>query len=132
LKLTDSRRSVKKKFETLYVKTGFTLGLEEKLFTALTHPICFSVFHHTVHYTGDPGARHLAGTGLKDAEVHATITQAIQKSIAGVLSIGEFWWGQVTVRGQDIIFHAYSISATRIHVGERKAKSTLGKKVKKN
>lgn len=69
-----------------------------------------------VEVTFGHGARHLAGTGLREAAVEGAIRTRVVSIVAASSSTGEFW-GRVTVSGQTLLYRAYTLASNRIHVG---------------
>ena len=62
------------------------------------------------------GARHLAGTGLAQAEVEGAIGAAVRSTVASADSTG-YWWGRVVVQGQTIEYRAWTLAQDAIHIG---------------
>ena len=62
------------------------------------------------------GARHLAGTGLKAAEVESAISRRILEDVAGASVTGNFR-GRVEVGGKLIEYRAFTLSPGKINVG---------------
>jgi hypothetical protein len=63
------------------------------------------------------GARHLAGTGLNQAEVEAAIKQDVQASVKNATQPTGNFWGRVNVSGQTIEYRAYTLPNGTINVG---------------
>jgi RHS repeat-associated protein len=63
------------------------------------------------------GARHLVGTGLSQAEVEASIQAQVAQQAARGASLGEEWWGTVSVNGQTIQYRAYVLPDGTVNVG---------------
>jgi len=63
------------------------------------------------------GQRHLQGTGLATADVHATITEHIVSSLGRASHVGESFFGRVTVRGQMIEYRARHLGDGDVNVG---------------
>ncbi|HEY8470575.1 MAG TPA: RHS repeat-associated core domain-containing protein [Longimicrobiales bacterium] len=61
------------------------------------------------------GARHLAGTGLRQADVEAAIRQQISGQVVRASETGSFW-GRVVVNDWTIEYRAFTLP-DRIHVG---------------
>jgi RHS repeat-associated protein len=62
------------------------------------------------------GARHLAGTGLSQAEVEGAIGTAVRSTVASADSTG-YWWGRILLQGQTIEYRAWTLAQDAIHVG---------------
>ncbi|HEY5943619.1 MAG TPA: RHS repeat-associated core domain-containing protein [Solirubrobacterales bacterium] len=62
------------------------------------------------------GSRHLAGTGLAQAEVEAAIQSQVASQMARASAAGGFW-GRVVVNGQTISYRAYVLPDGTVNVG---------------
>ncbi|MGO9559429.1 MAG: hypothetical protein ACLPYW_10115 [Acidimicrobiales bacterium] len=62
------------------------------------------------------GARHLAGTGLDQADVEGAIESQVRTSASAASSTGSFW-GRVVVDGQTVEYRAYTLPNGTINVG---------------
>ena len=63
------------------------------------------------------GQRHLQGTGLAAADVHATITEHIVHGMGRASHVGESFFGRVIVQGQIIEYRARHLGGGDINVG---------------
>jgi Putative T7SS secretion signal domain len=62
------------------------------------------------------GARHLAGTGLDQADVDAAIEAQVEDQASRADATGSFW-GRVEVDGQTVEYRAYTLPDGTINVG---------------
>lgn len=62
------------------------------------------------------GGRHLAGTGIPESEVEDAIRAEVQAIRRSASSTGSFW-GKVIVRGQTIVYRAFTLADGSIHIG---------------
>jgi len=69
-----------------------------------------------VRVTFGHGARHLAGKGLKSADVETAIAGEV-RNILDRSSLTGSWFGRVAVSGQRIEYRAYTLQPRQIHVG---------------
>jgi RHS repeat-associated protein len=63
------------------------------------------------------GARHLAGTGLNQADVEAAIQRDIRAGVRNATQPTSTFWGRVNVGGQTIEYRAYTLPNGTINVG---------------
>lgn len=63
------------------------------------------------------GQRHLRGTGLTVAEVHATIIEHLVDGLGRATHVGESVFGRVVVRGHVIEYRARRLGDGDINVG---------------
>jgi len=65
----------------------------------------------------DHGARHLAGTGLSQGQVEAAIRRHVSDTVGSASSVGQSFWGRVTVQGTQIEYRAWNRGNRQFHVG---------------
>jgi hypothetical protein len=63
------------------------------------------------------GARHLAGSGLNQADVESAIHQDVEAGVKNATQSTGNFWGRVNVGGQTVEYRAFTLPNGTINVG---------------